>query len=231
MSRTSFLYSEVTEKQRNLPKVTECVGCRNGNKMQVSASGWHRAHKENQGFVLFKGRLQGTALSSVLTVITTWMQRMKVLSLTGKPCNIKVYRTLHIRILTVKPNSCGQEKKKKNCVNTKSRFRCLQNLSRVCSTLSEIFWFSLPFKNDSIFVIVNLKVRSTSYTCFILCCNLDSIKWIFLENVCSSHADSKNPDLQQKKNLFAMDTYALNRMYLCAALLKRKSASLHKHWS
>lgn len=32
---------------------------------------------------------------------------------TGKPCNIKVYRMLYIRILTVKPNSCRQEKKKK----------------------------------------------------------------------------------------------------------------------
>lgn len=32
---------------------------------------------------------------------------------TGKPCNIKVYRMLYMRILTVKPNSCRQEKKKK----------------------------------------------------------------------------------------------------------------------
>jgi len=92
-----------------------------------------------------------------LPVKTTSRQGMKVLSLTGKPCNIKADRMLYIRILTVKPNSCGRGKKKKNYVNTKSTFRCLQNFSSVCSTLSEIFWFSPPFKNDSLFVLLNLQ--------------------------------------------------------------------------
>lgn len=42
---------------------------------------------------------------------------------TGKPCNIKVCKMLYMRILTVKPNSCRQEKKKKNRINKKSRLR------------------------------------------------------------------------------------------------------------
>lgn len=68
--------------------------------------------KKTYRFVLFKGRLLGKGLSNALTVITMSMQHTKVLSLTGKPCGIKAYRMLYIRILTVKPNSCGQEKKK-----------------------------------------------------------------------------------------------------------------------
>lgn len=152
--------------------------------------------KRTHGFVLFKGRLQGTGLSNALIVITISMQRMRVLSLTGKPCNINVYRTLHIRILTVKPNSCGQEKKKKNCVNTKWRFRCSQNLSRVCSTSSEIVWFSLPFKNDSVFITVNLKVRSTSYTCFILCSNL--------ENMCVALRQTARTQICSKKEIYLL---------------------------
>lgn len=52
---------------------------------------------------------------------------------------------------------------------------------------------------------------------------------ILREHVCSSHADSKNLDLQQKGNLFAVDIYALDRMYLCTSLSKGKCASLHKH--
>lgn len=82
--------------------------------------------KKTYGFVLFEGRLWGKGLSNALTVIALSTQRKKVLSLTGKPCSIKVYRMLYIRVLTVKPNSCGQEKRKHH-VSIKSRSRCLQN--------------------------------------------------------------------------------------------------------
>lgn len=40
---------------------------------------------------------------------TTSVQRVM---LSGKPCNIKAFRMLYIGILTVKPNSCGQERKR-----------------------------------------------------------------------------------------------------------------------
>lgn len=46
----------------------------------------------------------------------------------------------------------------------------------------------------------------------------------------SSHADSKDLELQQKVN-FAMGIYTPDRMYLCTSLLKGKSASLSKHKS
>lgn len=47
----------------------------------------------------------------------------------------------------------------------------------------------------------------------------------------SSHADSKDLELQQKVNFFAMGIYTPDRMYLCTSLLKGKSASLSKRKS
>lgn len=106
---------------------------------------------------------------------------------------------LQVRILTVKPNSCGQEKEK-NTVSTPRQDLDVHKTSEVCV---------VPAQNGllGVFGIGNLMPRQEG---LVLTTAYHRVK-ILSEHVGNPQAFSKNLDLHQKGNLGAMDTSVLNR--------------------